>query len=136
MFVETITSLKIQSDPKNISRIEPFVEEISQKCPIKPEVYGHILISVTEAVNNAIIHGNKCDHSKFVNIVLKQTDQGAIAFIISDEGSGFNFGSLPDPTLPENILKLGGRGVFLMRQLADKVDFSDDGRTVQIYFNL
>ncbi|MEL6926617.1 MAG: ATP-binding protein [Bacteroidota bacterium] len=127
--------LKLPSNPRNIARVESFVERLVEKYHISPDIYGNILISLTEAVNNAIIHGNSSDESKTVTVLLnKRTNM--LAFSVSDEGSGFDFDSLPDPTSPENLLKIGGRGVFLMRQLSDQVNFIDDGSTVEICFQI
>ena len=78
---------------------------------------------MTEAVNNAIIHGNKADIRKYVNIKCKEKTQ-KIIIRISDEGSGFDPGNVKDPTLPENLEECGGRGVFIMRELSDKIVFS------------
>ena len=93
-----------------------------------------MLIALTEAVSNAIIHGNKCDESKKVIInTLSFADK--ICLRIEDEGNGFDPHNLPDPTAPENLMTLGGRGVFLMQHLADTVSFSESGRVVQLEFN-
>jgi anti-sigma regulatory factor (Ser/Thr protein kinase) len=127
--------LTLTSDPKNIARVETFVEGLVAKYQISPDVYGNILISLTEAVTNAIIHGNHKDISKRVCVKLKK-QKDLIAFMVSDEGGGFDFDCLPDPTSPENLLKLGGRGVFLMRQLSDDIVFSENGSTVEIRFNI
>src|SRR5690606_16828395 len=110
--------LKLASDPKNVARIESFVDHLVHKYGISSDVSCNILISLTEAVTNAIIHGNARDCNKQVLVRLKK-DKNKLAFIISDEGCGFDFDNLPDPTSPENLLKIGGRGVFLMRQLSD-----------------
>ena len=129
--------LVLQSSLSSISRIEPYVNQIVSDFGINDEIYGNILIALTEAVNNAILHGNKEDKSKKVTINLVNNHQKKqLIFQISDDGSGFNHSQLPDPTAPENILKLGGRGVFLMRQLSDEVEFMDNGSTVQILFFL
>ncbi|MEO1513972.1 MAG: ATP-binding protein [Bacteroidota bacterium] len=127
--------LTLASDPKNVARLEPFVERVFEQYKLDPEIYGNILISLTEAVTNAIIHGNENDRSKLVRVQMKKIRK-KLAFLISDEGPGFDFDRLPDPTAPENLLKIGGRGVFLMRQLSDEVQFLDNGSTVQIKFNL
>jgi len=129
--------LELQSNPGSISYIEPYVNRIVEDFGINDEIYGNILISLTEAVNNAIIHGNKEDFSKMVRIkLLEKRKRRQIAFRISDDGLGFNYEQLPDPTAPENIMKLGGRGVFLMQQLADNLEFLDNGSTVEINFNI
>ncbi len=127
--------LKLASDPKNVARVESFVEHLVDKYGISPDVYGNILISLTEAVTNAIIHGNDNDETKTVQVRLKK-QKDTLAFLISDEGRGFDFDNLPDPTAPENLLKLGGRGVFLMRQLSDDVIFYNNGSTVEICFRI
>ena len=127
--------MKISSDPKNVTRVESFVERLAEKYQISPDVYGNILISLTEAVTNAIVHGNAQDKSKCVFVKLRKL-KDRIAFLISDEGGGFDYSNLPDPTAPENLLKIGGRGVFLMRQLSDDIAFSDNGSTVEICFKI
>jgi len=128
-------TLKIHSDPKNVANVEPFVENVFKKYRLSPEKYGNILISLTEAVTNAIVHGNDRDHSKIVLVFAKKTNKN-LSFTISDEGQGFDFDNLPDPTAPENLLKVGGRGVFLIHQLSDEVQFHDNGSTLEIHFNL
>ena len=92
------------------------------------------MIAVTEAVNNAIQHGNNQDASVDVEIAVgdKETD---FCFSVQDQGKGFDFDNLPDPTAPENIEKEHGRGIFLMRSLAEEVEFQDNGRNVTIYFS-
>ncbi len=127
--------LILVSDPKNVAQVETFVEKVAKKYAISPNVYGNILISLTEAVTNAIKHGNCNDSEKNVTLNLEYKPQ-VLSFIVSDQGPGFDFENLPDPTSPENLLRIGGRGVFLMRQLSDGVSFHDDGRTVEIRFQL
>jgi serine/threonine-protein kinase RsbW len=132
---ETTFTLELKSHPKNISAIEPYINQVVEAYDVDREMYGNILISLTEAVNNAIMHGNDGDEDKMVRVGLKKNNKNLV-FSISDDGAGFNYDDLPDPTAPENILKLGGRGIFLMKQLADLVIFSDKGNTVEIQFNL
>jgi len=127
--------LRLSSNPRNVSRVEAFVERIAHKYKIAPDLYGNILISLTEAVNNAIIHGNDKDETKTVEVLLSEAED-AIALQVRDEGGGFDFRSLPDPTAAENLTRIGGRGVFLMHQLSDSVDFQDNGSTVEMRFSL
>jgi len=91
------------------------------------------MIAVTEAVNNAIKHGNQNDSTKNVSLSLS-LEQGLIKFKIEDEGIGFDHGNLPDPTAPENLEKPGGRGIFLMKHLSDEVEFAEGGRIVELSF--
>lgn len=127
--------LTISSSPSNIIRIEPFVYELRSKWEIDEEIYGNLLVCLTEAVNNAIVHGNKADNRKQVRVCLKRDGHKLICFV-RDEGPGFDFNHLPDPTAPENIENLGGRGIFLMKALSDLVVFSNDGSSVEIQFRI
>lgn len=134
--VSTNYMLELKSNPKSVCHIEPYVNRIVEDFKINEEIYGNILISLTEAVNNAIYHGNKEDVSKTVRIKLANFTNKQIAFEVSDDGNGFNPNDLPDPTAPDNIMKLGGRGVFLMQQLSDDVEFKNNGSTVHINFKI
>ena len=125
--------LKLPSCSKSICQLERFIGVVAHQYQISNDKYPDILISLTEAVNNAIIHGNKEDKEKYVEIELNHSTNG-LTFVISDEGVGFNYRQVPDPTKPENIGSCGGRGVFLMRQLADRVEYLDNGRRVEIHF--
>ena len=127
--------LKITSHPRNVERVEPFIEGLVKKYQISPDTYGNILISLTEAVTNAIVHGNQADESKIVQVRLNEM-KGGIVFQVTDEGKGFNHQDVPDPTKPENLMKIGGRGVFLMHQLCDGVCFRNNGSTVEMQFKI
>jgi serine/threonine-protein kinase RsbW len=93
------------------------------------------MIAVTESVNNAIVHGNQKASNKNVSLKLN-VDESMLRFTIRDEGPGFNYNNLPDPTSPENLDKPGGRGIFLMKNLCDEVHFEDEGRAVSLVFYL
>ncbi|MCW5906615.1 MAG: ATP-binding protein [Chitinophagales bacterium] len=130
-------SIKIKSKPENVAVVEKFVDDLKNEFNIGDDVYGNILITLTEAANNAIIHGNKCDESKTVEILYGIDDRGKnLTIIMKDEGPGFDYNNLPDPTDPANLEKTSGRGVFLIMQLADMVVFSDEGATVEMQFRL
>lgn len=128
-------SISLESKPENVSEIQPYVDQIVQKYQIKSDLYGNILISLTEAITNAIVHGNQADQSKKVH-VNSLFEKNLIRVKIQDEGDGFDFEDVPDPTDPMNILTLNGRGVFLMHQLSDGVEYSNNGSTVEIQFKL
>lgn len=130
-------SLKIASKAENIHVVEKFIDDIRSEFNIGDDVYGNVLISLTEAANNAMLHGNNADESKEVEIMYGLDDRGKnLTFIIKDQGPGFDYNNLPDPTAPENLEKTSGRGVFLMMQLADMVVFSDNGSTVEMSFRI
>ena len=127
----------ILSKAESISEVEKYIEEICSKYNVDDAIFGNILVSITEAVNNAIIHGNKNDLSKFVSVSHKiKEDQKLLSITVTDEGKGFNYNNLPDPTSPENISMIGGRGVFLIKNLADYVIFSDKGNSIELDFRI
>jgi serine/threonine-protein kinase RsbW len=126
-------SIEIPSLAENIRIIESFIDNAKEKYHLNDDIYGNIMIAVTEAVNNAIKHGNKDNSSKNVSISLS-LEEGVIKFKVQDEGIGFDFHKLPDPTLPENISRPGGRGIFLMKHLSDEVDFKENGKVVELSF--
>ena len=128
-------NIQIPSLPDNIRIIESFIDNAKDKLQLDDDIYGNIMISVTESVNNAITHGNRQDRSKNVSISLHISD-GRLTFRIEDEGNGFDYHNLPDPTAPENLEKPSGRGIFLMKHLADEVVFAEEGRVVELTFYL
>ena len=127
--------LKIASNTDSLHLVEKFVDDFSTNCSIDHDVYGNVLIATLEAANNAITHGNKLNETKSVEIVFEKDDE-KIILSVKDEGSGFEYKSLPDPTSPENLENMSGRGVFLMSKLSDKIEFEDNGRSVKMTFFL
>ena len=127
------TMLVINSNPNNILKLEHYLSSFVNKVDGFSSRYSDVLISLTEAVNNAIIHGNNRDENKKVEINMKCTTKG-VHFSVSDEGKGFNPSALPDPTKPENLECCGGRGVFIMSRLCDKLAFNNNGSAVKMYF--
>lgn len=127
-------TVSFTSSIDNLNRAETLVDEVCNKFNVHEDHYGNILIAVTEAVNNAINHGNGNDTSKNVKIEVQESDK-KIKFSVCDEGRGFDFNNLPDPTAPENLEKESGRGIFLMTSLADSVAFENNGSQVVLSFN-
>lgn len=129
-----VNELSIPSEFNSIHKVEALIDEVCEKLEVKEDYYGNVLIAVTEAVNNAIIHGNKMKSELMVDVHVgdKETD---FCFSVKDNGEGFDYKDLPDPTAPENIEKENGRGIYLMRSLAEAVEFNDAGRRVSIYFS-
>jgi serine/threonine-protein kinase RsbW len=130
-------TLKIQfpSVMENIRLVESFIDNAKDKFHISDDVYGNIMVAVTESVNNAIIHGNKSDINKNVSLSLF-LDQTLLKCIVEDQGIGFDYQNLPDPTAPENLHKIGGRGVFLIKNLSDGIEFYDSGRKIEMLFKI
>ncbi|MBW6500457.1 MAG: ATP-binding protein [Bacteroidales bacterium] len=125
--------LKIESVMANMRVVEKAIDEVTASLGIKADDYGKILVATLEAVNNAITHGNKTNPQKLVDVEIKY-EKNKILITVTDEGPGFDPESVPDPTKPENIEELSGRGVFLMSKLADKIDFNKKGNSVTMTF--
>lgn len=130
---EIILNLKLKSNPNNVAEVEPYIHHVFKELSLDESLFGNMLIALTEAVSNAIIHGNGSDEHKEVNI-LTSNYADKVCLRVEDEGKGFNPHNIPDPTAPENLLTPGGRGVFLMQHLADKVNFYENGRIVELEF--
>lgn len=127
--------LLIPSKAENIVLVEKLVDDVCDLFDINEEIYGHILVALTEAVNNALQHANKANPNKNIEITFKVKNE-ILYFTVKDEGPGFDFNNLDDPTDPKNIEKPTGRGVFLMKHLSDKVTFEDKGTKVILEFKL
>ena len=137
--MKKIKNIILNSSLNEIAVIENYIEDLKINKAIKEEVFGNIVIALNEAVSNAISHGNKCDSNK--NVIFETCEQkDKLTFRVSDEGNGFDPDSVPDPTQPQFLGQENGRGVFLMRTLADKVTFCNrgnvEGTMVEIDFNI
>lgn len=128
-----IYEVKLPSVPASISDVEHLIEKACADLNISEDLFGNILISVTEGANNAIVHGNGGDASRSVEVAVL-SNESWICFKIKDQGAGFDPEAIPDPTAPENLLKENGRGVFLMKSLSDNLIFEEGGSVVTICF--
>lgn len=129
-----VDSLSVPSQIESIPLVETLIDNVCKQLGVQEEVYGNVLIAVTEAVNNAIIHGNRMTEDLLVDVGVYDETQSFL-FEVKDNGNGFDHMNLPDPTAPENIEKENGRGIFLMRNLADEVVYNDKGNEVAIIFS-
>lgn len=136
---ETILIFKAEfnSDKKILSEIESIFDKIKLKIPIGNDKLNNIIVATTEAVINAIQHGNKFDPSKKVKLRVSASSEN-IQVVVQDEGTGFDPSTVEDPRSPENLLKERGRGIFLIRQLSDSVNIttSTKGTIVEMNFYL
>jgi serine/threonine-protein kinase RsbW len=116
-------SLEIESDPNNLITVEEFVNYFAKDLGVSDERMNGLLLSVTEATTNAIIHGNKCNLDKkvYINVFV---EDGNIIIKVKDEGDGFDPAKVPDPTEPQNLLKDSGRGVYLMKVYMDDLKYN------------
>ena len=124
--------------PSDVLRIEDAVEKVIARCQRTIElerrasrVRMNLRVALAEALSNAMLYGNGADRSKRVRVELTIT-AGAIITRVTDEGTGFDYEDIPDPTTPESLLKPDGRGIFLMRKLLDEVSFNERGNSVTL----
>ena len=127
--------IEISSEISSIVKIENFIENFIVYFQLPSELYGKISLSVIEAVNNAILSGNKRQSDKKVTVIAEKMDN-QFRVTVKDEGEGFDYTTIPDPTLPDNIKKVAGRGLYLMKTLSDDLIFENNGASVTIVFNL
>jgi serine/threonine-protein kinase RsbW len=125
--------IQIPSLVENIRIVESFIDNAKEKYSLTEDIYGNIMIAITESVNNAIVHGNNSDKNKNVSLTLS-LNESMVKFTVEDEGKGFDYDNLDDPTAPENLEKTGGRGIFLMKNLCDEVSFLDQGKKIELCF--
>lgn len=129
-------SLQLPSTSASIVTVENFIDNLVPALNLSDEVYANMMTCVNEAVSNAIVHGNKENPTKTVFVNIENIENRKLIFSISDEGEGFDFNNLPDPTAPENVEKLSGRGIFIMKKLADQCIFNSRGNEVELHFKL
>ena len=127
--------LNIPADLGSLRLVEKAIDEISLELDLSDEVYGNVLVATMEATNNAIIHGNNSDPNKNVKIEMLM-DRKELMVHIEDQGNGFDYATVPDPTAPENLEKINGRGIFLMERLSDEILYLENGRIVVLKFKI
>ena len=125
--------IRIESQVENLRVVENAIDETTTVIGISQDNYGKILVSAMEAVNNAILHGNKSNPEKIVDIDIS-FKSNELKIKVADEGPGFRPENIPDPTIPENIEALNGRGIYLMSHLADKIEYNKKGNSVTMTF--
>jgi len=135
--VNSTETLIIKSDVNELAKVATITEEICVRCGLIEDEIDDISIAVTEAVNNAIKHGNKEDSTKSIKIIFEiETEQ--IKIRIKDEGKGFQLEEVKDPRKNENLLKDDGRGILIMKALMDEVKVLSvsEGNELQLVKNI
>lgn len=125
--------IRIPSSLDEVDQVHAGMMHFLAKTDYSSALKSRVELAVVEALTNAIRHGNLHDPKKQVEVEIRQKDTGLIC-VVSDQGSGFNVDEVPDPLNSENLLNTGGRGVFLIREMADEVSYEDSGRKVQMVF--
>jgi serine/threonine-protein kinase RsbW len=131
--VGQLYTLQLPSKLESITILENLIEEIADKFQVGEDVFGNMMTCLNEVVNNAIVHGNNLDPNKKV-IVNAEADSKKAVWTITDEGPGFDYIHLPDPTADENLENLSGRGVYIIKLLADQCVFNATGNEVELTF--
>ena len=127
--------LTITSDKSSLYKVENYLDLLVDEFEVTRELFGKLSLATVEAVNNALLYGNRCDPNKKIRLSATK-DQGNIVMTIEDEGVGFDFSNITDPTIPENINKTCGRGLYLMKKLSDDLQFEKNGARVIMAFPL
>ncbi len=132
-----IFRMKLRSTPNSIRRVEPFLKRINKSAHMDEIQFHKVMVSLTEAVNNAIMHGNRAEPSKQVTVVCELSPHG-LELVVGDEGAGFDPSQVDSPLKEENLLRETGRGIFLMRTLMDRVTFdvAKKGVKVRLWLDL
>jgi serine/threonine-protein kinase RsbW len=128
-------TLQLPSKTESITQLELLIEEIADKYHVTEDTFANMMTCLNEAAINAIIHGNKLDETKKV-IINAEVEPKRIIWTVTDEGTGFDYANLADPTAPENLENLTGRGVFIIKHLADQCIFNTSGNTIELHFKI
>ena len=128
-------TLQLPSKTESIAQLEVLIEGLADKYQVTEDTFANMMTCLNEAVINAIIHGNKLDETKKV-IINAEVEPKRIIWTVSDEGPGFDYTNLADPTAPENLENLTGRGVFIIKHLADQCIFNAAGNTIELHFKI
>ena len=134
---QAVYRANIASTPRNIGKVEAFLKKVNRAVHLDEIQMHKLMVSLTEAVNNAIVHGNRSDEKKKVSIVCEILP-GWLLFLVTDEGAGFESEKVKNPLSKKNLMKESGRGIFLMRTLMDKVEFESTtgGMQVRLWLNM
>jgi serine/threonine-protein kinase RsbW len=128
-------TLQLPSKTESIAQLELLIEEIADKYHVAEDTFANMMTCLNEATINAIIHGNKLDETKKV-IINAEVEPKRIVWTVTDEGAGFDYANLADPTSPDNLENLTGRGVFIIKHLADQCIFNTTGNTIELHFKI
>jgi serine/threonine-protein kinase RsbW len=132
----SLYTLQLASKIDSITLLENFIDELSVKYNFSDEVYANVLTCLSEAIINAVLHGNTQNPDKKVYINLEVIENKRLVFTVTDEGNGFDFNNIPDPTAPENLENDSGRGIFIIKKLADQCIFNSKGNELELHFKI
>jgi len=128
---QLVFRLTLPSTPKSIGKVESFLKKVNRSQHLDEIQFHKVMVSLTEAVNNAIVHGNRSNPLKKV-LITCEVLPGWLLFMIDDQGKGFKPEAVGNPLKKENLMLESGRGIFLMRTLMDKVEFNGSRAGMQV----
>ena len=126
--------LTIYSRKSELNKVEDFLKEIFEKYQLPEKNFNKVLLCVSEAIVNSIVHGHKHDENKVINIRV-QPKQHDILFTITDEGEGFDITAVPDPTDSINLKRESGRGIHIIKSICDVLEYNEKGNSIQFLIN-
>ncbi|HET6274074.1 MAG TPA: ATP-binding protein [Bacteroidota bacterium] len=134
---QAVFQLTLRSNPKQIRRVETFLHKINRVAHLDEIQLHKLMVSLTEAVNNAIVHGNQLNETKKVVVQCKLLPEWLVVSV-TDEGRGFKLDKVRNPLRKKNLLRNSGRGIFLMRTLMNKVEYEmgTSGVEVRLWLDL
>jgi serine/threonine-protein kinase RsbW len=134
---QAVFQLTLRSNPKQIRRVETFLHKINRVAHLDEIQLHKLMVSLTEAVNNAIVHGNRLNETKKVVVQCKLLPEWLVVSV-TDEGRGFKLDKVRNPLRKKNLLRNSGRGIFLMRTLMNKVEYEmgTSGVEVRLWLDL
>jgi serine/threonine-protein kinase RsbW len=135
VFEKTSGRLTLPAQAESLRTVELLIQHLFEVHGISTDYLGNVLIAMSEASNNAILHGCPGACTPEFDLLYAYSDH-TLRFAVKDCGQGFCEESVPDPTLPENLERESGRGIFLMRRLSDELVYSDRGRQVDLIFRV
>ena len=135
--IEPYTQMMVlRSSLESIESVEKLISQVKEQYALSDQCCNDVWVVLNEAVSNAIRHGNKYDPTKKVRLSVETKFDRYLCFTVKDEGNGFDPANIPDPTSPERIYEPSGRGVFLIKKLADAVNYTRNGSSVEMVFDL
>lgn len=126
---------EIASERNNFNFIEALLQKVNKEFKLPEQELYKVLIAVSEIVMNAIVHGNKENKSKKVEVVVEYNSD-KMQVRVFDEGNGFNIDENFDPTLEENILKSSGRGMFIAKSLVEDVSYQQTDKGSEVILTI
>lgn len=133
--MSTRIAIRINARLEELVKVEGIIEDLHADGKLPDESFGNAMVIATEATLNAIHHGSSNDPDKLIDVII-ELEGTQIIVEVSDSGKGFDFNNLPDPTDPANIEKGSGRGIFIMKNLSDELEFLNDGATIRATIDL